>query len=46
MTKNAFVLDFPTSFQNSTQRLQNRIEINLGIYKELQNYKFYRQYVV
>ena len=46
VTKGFFVLESPTSFQNYHPRFQNRLEIDWGIYKGLQKYKFYRQFAV
>ena len=40
------VTKFPTSFQNYQERFQSRLEIDLGIYKGLQHYKFYHQFSV
>ena len=36
-----FVLKFPESFQDCLQRFQSCLEIDLRIYKRLQNQKFY-----
>ena len=41
-----FVLKFPTSFQNYQQIFLSHLEIDLGIYKRLQNYKSYPQVTV
>ena len=43
--KGFFVVGAPTLFQNYQRKFQNRLEIDLGICKGLQSYKFYRQFV-
>ena len=43
--KGFFVLGAPTLFRNYQRKFQNRLEIDLGICKGLQSYKFYRQFV-
>ena len=43
--KEFFLTKISNSYQNYQQRFQSSLEIDLGIYKGLQNYKFYPQFV-